>query len=284
VLRECEQAHFCCSQALGTEEFYALLDRPVPTKTEFSSGVDEFRQILKILKSRGRRPRWAVTSRRILPSENVVSSVWTLSPADGDISLALESFASINDPRSPSLGRIVKWDHHKNEASVVILIEVPDAAVLLGGDLEHIKSRADRGWHGVINDPGRPQVTSTLYKVAHHGSITAHCDAMWGQRCKKLGMGVSLLRRDETLAILAPWRRGRGSLPTDEDKERLTELSRSVWITKEDREAFGDRAEARQYLASREARYLAPMRPKPGIVRCRRRPNAEWTPETLDLW
>jgi hypothetical protein len=90
-----------------------------------------------------------------------------------------------------------------NEVSVASLLEIGDAAVLLGADLEN--SKPSSGWDAVIaaNRHTRFGAKAGLYKVAHHGSLTGHNTDIWTE-----------LLEPSPIAVLSPWRLGRGHLPT----------------------------------------------------------------------
>jgi hypothetical protein len=186
LLEAARRARFCCSVALRGDEFRALADHVIPVPSTFSSGVDEFRKIMEILRRRGQAPSWATSSRKLLDSPApLVSGLWALSPSDLDVERALKGFAAASVDQNAA--RRVP-DIEPNDTAVVMLIELADGgAILLGADIEHHGSTTDRGWHGVMNDPGRPAISSSLYKVAHHGSINAHCPATWsvGEQCSK---------------------------------------------------------------------------------------------------
>lgn len=61
-----------------------------------------------------------------------------------------------------------------------------------------------------MNSLERPQRKASVFKVSHHGSSNADCLETWDQ-----------LLVPEPKAILAPWRRGPGSLPGKTDVQRI---------------------------------------------------------------
>ena len=285
VVDACPKAKFYCSVALRSPEFWSLLSASVPAKTKRTSGVDEFRQIIAILEGRGQRPKWAAPSKRIWsPSSPESAAAWTLSPADGDIMLAFQSFAYINKTfDTPGIKRITDWDHHANQASVVVFIENDETAILLGADMEHIRSFDDRGWHGVLSADGRPQGQALIYKVAHHGSSNGHCQTIWNLKCDSWSDSDGLLIEGETTSIISPWKRGQSQLPTELDIERLSSLSGRLLITQDPSGAFGEVADAKKFLIALKAKYVAPLEPLPGIIRSRKARGSDWRAESVVL-
>src|SRR5262249_173444 len=93
-----------------------------------------------------------------------------------------------------------------------------EIAALLGADLE-VSPNRETGWDAVLQYAMPPRKAS-LAKIPHHGSPTAHHDQFW----------IDLVE-DQVVAILTPWRSGRGLLPTDADLNRLRSLTNRVYLT-----------------------------------------------------
>ena len=81
-------------------------------------------------------------------------------------------------------------------------------SLLLGSDLENTTSLTD-GWHQVVNVL-RARPPAQVVKVPHHGSVSAHHDAMWDE-----------LAVARPIAVLTPFARGNVTLPTDDDVARI---------------------------------------------------------------
>ena len=278
VVRECTSADFCCSVALQKQEFLALTEISAPLGSRFTSGVKEMAECIQILTQRKRAPLWATSSRRLLLRPNsALPGLWALSPADGDVQRALSEFANAVALSPPAADLSSTWS--ANHASVVVMLEMTDDSVLLGGDLEHVAALGN-GWHGVLGDGGRPTHVSSLFKVAHHGSVTGHCDAVWGDKCQKLRITPppALLERDTTVSILAPWKNAGRRLPTAEDVDRLQDLSHTLHMTRDVDSAFGDGNELASTMAAVAAhgRHIEPFRPTPGALRCRALARGVW--------
>jgi hypothetical protein len=272
LVKASRAAQFSCSVALSGEEFLALVKHSIPVPSKFSSGVEEFRKILDVLNGRGLVPHWANGARRILASPTSdISALWTLSPSDRDVHKAMSGFAAASVENN-SASRIPAIE--PNDAAVAVLVELRNGdAILLGADLEHYRGTNDRGWHAILNDLGRPRRLSSLYKVAHHGSVNSHCPSAWsdtpGCEPRVNDSAQPLLKKRETTCILTPWRRGRYNLPTAADMQRLQSLAASVFPTTDCDQAFGNPEISRKFKGYSFARYMAPAEPGPGVLVCK---------------
>jgi hypothetical protein len=79
------------------------------------------------------------------------------------------------------------------------------------------------GWSVIVGSPERPTGRACVYKVAHHGSVNGHNDAIWEQ-----------LLVEQPFALVTPWSPawsgGRG-LPTEADVGRMTKLTPKAYST-----------------------------------------------------
>ena len=223
----CPSARFCCAWALGSKEFLsATAGLARKDFSEVGYGIREVHSVFSRLGSRESRPVWAGPNRRVFRSGS--SEVWSLSPGDDLFERFLRSVegwvSSDNQTakRSPSPS--------PNHLSVVLWVRCGDAIALLGGDLER------RGWTAVLNNPEKPASKASVFKVPHHGSHDADVPQVWEE-----------MLDPEPLAVLTPWRRGLGVLPTLSDVERI--LSRTPHA-----------------YASAKPGPLAPKRPKAAAV------------------
>jgi metal-dependent hydrolase (beta-lactamase superfamily II) len=269
VVEAAESARFVCSAALERREFRALLRFVDPIATKFSSGIREIRKVVQLLEARNREIFFSLGARRWEQNPTpLVEGIWTLAPVDADVRHALQDFqAAEAGLEHEGLRRIPAFE--ANNGSVVVLFELHSVSVLLAGDIEHHHSDTTRTWHGIMADNGRPRLFSELYKVAHHGSQNGHCPTTWGKNCQGAAAAAPLFQQGRTLSIVAPWRRGSRSLPTTQDVARMEELSAGVFVTSFPDQAFGSQSEARRFYGHDMARFLAPLDPRPGHVRCR---------------
>jgi hypothetical protein len=102
-----------------------------------------------------------------------------------------------------------------NISSIVIHIQLPGDAILLGSDLE---SDGTLGWDAVLADGwAAKRAKSSLYKVSHHGSATACRPDIWS----------SYVVADPQ-AALTPFVNGSVRLPRTDDVARIKTLSSDI--------------------------------------------------------
>lgn len=219
VYAAAESAKFVCSPTMISNEFKSLLSTwGLGSLLPFGSGVDEFSQVLKILKRRAGDARYpspvlAGSNKRVWwRTEQPQVEVLSLSPSDS-ASLAASARLSQIVAESDGLRRRIPRIED-NHSSVVISIRVADTAVLLGGDLQ-IRADRTQGWNAVIDThDGR---VHEPYKIAHHGSENGDCDEIWAK-----------LLKPTPLVVTTPYVRGHLRLPKITDCDRiLTRTSRS---------------------------------------------------------
>lgn len=105
-----------------------------------------------------------------------------------------------------------------NMEAVALHIDLGDDAILLGADLEE---HPTCGWSAVAADRwSGHRRRSTVYKVAHHGSVTGDCPALW-----------STLLQADPVACLTPFTRGKVRLPTDPDRIRVRRKASRAYIS-----------------------------------------------------
>lgn len=216
LFRECKSAIFVCSVALRNDEFLTLVtslkSRPMMT----SSGVKEFDEVLQVLeerriaKSRIASPTWAGANTRIwarpLGKAIVPAEIYSLSPANASITLAMRAIASLM-PQAGQAKRRVSF-RPPNHVAAALLVKVGNSFILLGSDLEDTKEPST-GWIAILDSPGRPSDKASVFKVAHHGSVTAYQPRVWSE-----------MLVPQTFATLTPFIRGRTVLPTKADAKR----------------------------------------------------------------
>lgn len=105
-----------------------------------------------------------------------------------------------------------------NIASIVVHVALGQDALLLGSDLE---KHGSLGWQAVVASSFAKRLAkASFYKVAHHGSKTAHLDEIWSE-----------LLTSRPLVALTPFMHGCVSLPADDDVKRIKALAGSVHCT-----------------------------------------------------
>jgi Metallo-beta-lactamase superfamily len=221
LLEACPAADFVCSAALSTKEFLGISctfnESPL---SRSGSGVGEIQRSFLCTKRRRRAPRWVVGNRLIRMVDETkgetICEITALSPTDHEFSRFLGSLAKLMPQRGTTKYRMPSPT--PNDISVALWFKVGTEDILLGADLEeHGDSR--RGWTAVIASRDRPKGLAGFYKVAHHGSVTAHHDGIWTE-----------LLAAGPVAVLTPWNRGR-KLPTAADRDRINGLTPNAYAT-----------------------------------------------------
>ena len=194
-----------------------------------SPGVAQFAAIFSILQQRGPKPlkagsagpSWATASKCLLRLEDAAracpATVYTLSPSDASITLALSWFAQqLPNYGAPKRGIVPQ---SPNEAAVVLWIKIGHIRVLLGADLEESKIQT-LGWKAIIQSTTRPDGRAQIFKVPHHGSKTADSPEVWSQML------------DQTpYALLTPFAAGRRPVPSESDIARLLRRTQYLYCT-----------------------------------------------------
>ncbi len=207
----CPDAQFCCSSALCDKEFLTLVG--ALEGRHFSatgSGLREIHGVFSQLGNIGKMPIHALANRVVFRRSGCAISA--LSPGDGTFQKFLASVGELIPGRGGNKKRIQSLS--PNEVAVALWVECSGSLLLLGADLER------KGWVAILRNTDRPPGKASVYKIPHHGSSNADEPAVWEQ-----------MLEDEPVAVLAPWRRGRGALPTEQDVERILSATRNVWIT-----------------------------------------------------
>lgn len=246
-------ADLVISAALQQKEFFQLVSIfSQENNDDTSSGLKEIEKTFRLVKSRGKRPIFARSDQLIWRSTDSNSELHSLSPCDQMLS---ESFISIGkmlpnnwDPKRP----IIAKDNH---VSVAMLFKAGSHSILLGSDLEE-SGKNTRGWSTIISGNRRPQIKSSLYKVAHHGSETGEHPGIWSQ-----------LLHAQPVSLVTPFSKLRHPLPRIDDLNRIRGNSGMAFLTT-------DVATKRLKRYGPVAKLAAPhnlqiLHPKIGAVRCR---------------
>ena len=208
LVSRCPDAYFCCASALGSREFMSVAAALAKTGLP-DQGIREIHAVMTHLDDTDAQPVWATASRRIHRLSSC--EVWSLSPHD-------EAYTSFLKSLAPRPGIEPGHGMHSltpNQLSVALLVRFgTGVSCLFGADLER------RGWTAVLGDATRPQCTSSVFKVPHHGSANAHLEGVWEE-----------LLEPEPIAILAPWHRGGGALPKKGDVTRILKRAPDAYAT-----------------------------------------------------
>lgn len=219
IVEACSSATVVCSAALNRTEIIAFVISQERAKGALSSGLDEFRNLLRICGRRGQRIIWAKANVPLHPQPpGSTPRVVALSPSEDAFQRSLENLIEAATSAKLAVPRRYQAPAGPNGASIVTFMQNEAVALLLGADLE-TSDNTETGWDAVLTY-SRPAAKASAVKIPHHGSLGAHHTAMWSD-----------LLEDQALAILTPWIRGAKYLPTDEDLKRIKSFSNRVFIT-----------------------------------------------------
>ena len=269
IVNECAYAEFCCAMALREPEFlgfasvYAEAD-PSP----IARSTREIINVLELLESRGKVPAFLVRDKLIRRTDRNVS-VYALSPSNERIRDFLGRVATSMPTLNTTRLRVA--DMSPNSIAVAIFIDLVTDAILLGADVEETPGGA---WSAIVlNSEAMRGHRSSLYKVAHHGSDTGECAAVW-----------ETLLFPSPFAILTPNTRLSKPLPTAEAVDRILQRTPHAYSTTRLNATARRRRDIAVERTVRENGWkIRAVEPKAGHVRLRRRlgdPTSEWS---LDL-
>lgn len=231
IVKACTSAKFVCSNALGSTEFHILVQAYGKRLMIESSGVNEFRDVLEILKERTSR----ISQSRYIGDiefvgKNTLLWEWTivgegfhyeckirsLSPSSAAFQAAQSGFSEFLPQIKDTKRRLIATG--PNRSAVVLRITAGKCSILLGSDLEEVGDSQD-GWSAIINSTTRPSEKASFFKIPHHGSQNAHHPEVW----------ATMLNSDP-VAVLTPNVRG-NRLPTKEDVNRICGLTNKAYTT-----------------------------------------------------
>jgi len=264
VVARCEAAEIVLSGALQRDEFRAFLARSTTDNAgSFGSGVEELLTILRQLKAEGRRPKWAWADMTLAASRGDHPYRFeALSPSTKDFEELLENIHTWAQPsgrlRAPK----------RNDASVAAVVTVAEDLALFGADLE-IRG-LEAGWAAVHSKVWKDRAAASLYKIAHHGSVTGCYEPVW----------ADMIVRD-AIAVLTPWSRG-SKLPSPADIDRILNYTPNAHAASKVRSPNTKRRSNTVERSLREANIkLLQESVDMGQVRFRKRAGEVWNVEYL---
>jgi len=211
AVHACKAARFACSEALSPRELVQAIGSYTPPGWgSLSSGVEEMRGVFEGLVARAPRAEamWVVERKHLYERDGAIPCrVMSLSPSDRMVRKSHESMAD-----RIAQGRTSRVPApNLNLGAVVLLVEVGDAAMLLGSDLQEVPGS---GWTAVLACLTGGERQCEIFKVPHHGSVNGHLENVW-----------RTMVTPEPQAVLCPHHNGRNHLPTPADLERLCNLA-----------------------------------------------------------
>jgi beta-lactamase superfamily II metal-dependent hydrolase len=228
LFKECQSARFACSGALKGQEFLTLVRAASINSMMRTSGVKEFNDVLETLEQRSRSksrlgsPTLASANkilwvRHKINGQSFYAEIRSLSPSDAAVTRTQFEIASlfpkVHEPKRRVSPRI------PNHSAVALWVTAGDSRILLGSDLEE-SGDPETGWTAILDPAVRPQDKASVFKVAHHGSDTAHNPSIWAD-----------LLEPNPHAILTPFIHGRIVLPTPPDSSRICGYTPKAFIT-----------------------------------------------------
>lgn len=212
ALAACPQAGFACSAAISRDELISAIGSLPPTRARrVTSGVREMRAVLEQLgdTSNRRTLKWAMQDRMLLErTSGVACRVLALAPCDRVLADAFREIAELVGQGAS--GRVPRPD--RNLGAVVLWVEVGDATILLGSDLQET-GEVQTGWTAVIGCRDGKDRRGEVFKVPHHGSGNGHQPRVWRE-----------MLVDSPEAVVCPHERGKNRLPSAQDLERLCKM------------------------------------------------------------
>lgn len=259
-------AELVISGALKTNDFVNLAHLYSTNKgDDVPSGVDEMYKTLSTARLRGKTPRFVRSDQLIWRSNDGNAELYALSPCDTMIAESLITVSAML-PTAYSIRRpIVAKDNH---VSVAMLFKVGSHAILLGSDLEEHGSKT-KGWSTIVSGNCRPQIKSSLYKVAHHGSETGEYSGIWDD-----------LLIEKPISLLTPFSKLSDPLPRAPDRDRIKSRSSVAVLTADAKAARVNRSSALKKILKKNN--LRVLHPSFGAVRCRidsTVPGSSWSIE-----
>ncbi|MFD8424278.1 MBL fold metallo-hydrolase [Streptomyces sp. NPDC059466] len=225
VVEACSAATVVTSHALMNREFLALVEaeREIAGVTN-TAAYKEYRRIFEIIERR-RRETGKVPGRRAEENKILLdlsaqgaapaTRVTALSPSEHGVYRAQQVLAKNH---LFALGeRTRRSTYDPNEASIALWVAAGEINVLLGADI--LRGPEGCGW-GAVLQSFTPTQPATLYKAAHHGSKTSHHEGLWSD-----------LLADNPVVLIAPFRGGNVSIPSEEEIAYFASRTDKAWIT-----------------------------------------------------
>lgn len=237
LVAACHSARVCFSTAMMQQEFLTLLSLYSADHSlvdRYTSGTREMANTVKVLQGRAsdgiqQKSFVHVVADRILFNEHNCS-VRSLSPSDKSLQNAMACFAALI-PRPDSERKTIPAPT-QNDNSIVLWLTYLDKTILFGSDLEG-SCDEETGWKAIISSPVKRDGKACLFKIPHHGSITAHSDDVWKHMVE-----------NDAICLLTEHTRGSYSLPGSEDIVRIKQNTSQLFCTSSPRQKVVKRENA----------------------------------------
>ncbi|HEX4756002.1 MAG TPA: MBL fold metallo-hydrolase [Candidatus Dormibacteraeota bacterium] len=267
LLEACPEAAFYCSRAFGDRDVQVMVDLHGGEPPRVGGGTRELWKVFQWLETQ-HRPLQTVGPQQTLyrreqSADDHAVMVTSLSPSHRAIQASIESMISMipidGEPRT-----FLPF-HSPNHNAIVLLLQLGDGSVLLGGDLEEVSDEV--GWTAILQDPLRHSGQAEVFKLPHHGSMNAYVPGVW-----------TAMLTARPFVALAPFRQGSVELPQPVSRTTICGHTDRAYISSNDgRPPPALRRDAAVTRTIREASIrLHPQTSQPGQVRFRRRSSGDW--------
>jgi hypothetical protein len=213
----------------------------------------DFLSTLSRVKDRRKTP--IIASHNKLVFRNLDVAIYALSPQDAEITDYIQYL--VQEKATAEKAQSGYRFPSDNKISVVLWVEFNNQVVLLGGDLEN-NTNPHAGWTAILTNHNCSTNKASVFKVPHHGSKSAHDDAVWEQLT---GNPISIL------SVFS-----KSSLPTESDKTRIKGLSsKAILVGKPAKQVKSKFKHAQSKIVE--------INQSVGLVRLRKRistPTANW--------
>ena len=276
IIKHEPKAKFALPSALNKKEFLSLASLGAKTSILQSSGVQEFRKILNIIKEKKQknRMRFAIENRVLFENQDLSAKITALSPSDQAMEKAFSEIASLLAETEENPNRKKASASSPNHFAIALHVKIKGISLLLGSDLE--EKGALKGWTLIVeNDVESAKSKSSVFKVPHHGSQNAHLDKVWKE-----------LLMPQPYAILTPFHRGSVFLPKGKDLKRLKGYTDRLFCTQGiEEEETNFKSKAVQHDVRQATKVIRSIPQKKGHIRLRIKKNADpknWNVKLFD--
>lgn len=220
LVRRCPDAIFAISAALAQSQFHQLVFE-VEEQNKYvtaSSSASEFADILEQMIARSIQPPSQASDGFLLyhGGFNRQVQMKALSPSSSTVNNTMidivKSLASSTNTRK--LRRL-----SPNDLSVAVQVSTGNRDLLLKADLENSTEHLG-GWKAVLASKFRPQTSSSIVKIGHHGSENAYNPDVW----------TNMINADST-SVVTPFTKLASPLPGDGDVKRLKKHNTNLYAT-----------------------------------------------------
>jgi len=227
ILERCSAATIACPAAIGENQVREFIRAQALLRSQrTTSGADEIAAALSVIKARAKtnQVQFAQGTARLLmvPRDTPWNcEVWSLSPSAAEYARFISSLGRLMPKSGGTMQRLPAPQPNDLAVAAWLRVHNPGGSeinLLFGSDLEEDGNPAT-GWSAVVSSSTRPTGMASVFKVAHHGSITGHHDGVW-----------STMLRVAPWAILTPFQTGQ-MLPTKSDLRRIYGMAPQSYVS-----------------------------------------------------